>query len=124
MSYAKFQKYLEETADKEQKTFDSLTLNDLTARVKAKDFGVSYQIWYAIARKAKVEEVGWLLFDILESDEEYLTRYHCAAALLSLFDPFSGIMKPEELSGREAFFVGRHLEELKRELIKRIGPGK
>ncbi len=124
MSYEEFQKHFEETAEIEQKTFDKLPTKDLIAKVKAKEFGTTYQIWYALARKARVEDVGWLFFDVLESEEEYLTRYHCAAALLSLFNPFPGIMKPEKLSGREAFYVDQHLEEMKKEMIKRIGPKK
>ena len=51
-----------------------LPAKDLIAKIKAKNFGTTYQIWYSLARKAKLEEVGWLLFDILESEEEYLTR--------------------------------------------------
>lgn len=74
----------DEHADHERDTIDTIPINDLIARVKSGQFGDYYTIWSAIAERAALPEVGWMLFSVLESSAMYLHRYHCAAVLLRL----------------------------------------
>lgn len=84
MSYADWREEYDQHADVERAQLDKVPIHDLYARVQARDLGDCYQIWGTIAARANLTEVGWMLFDVLESDLDYLHRYHCADALLHL----------------------------------------
>src|SRR5438445_10660385 len=71
-------------ADHARDTLHDLPISELIARVKSGQWGDYYTIWSAIASRAQLSEVGWLLFSVLESSAAYLHRYHCATALLRL----------------------------------------
>lgn len=121
MSYAEYQKHFEEEGEREEAFYDSMSVEAIMEEIEKRKFGTTYQIWYSLAKRATVEQVGWKLFEILSSREEYLTRYHCAAALLRLFNPYPDVFEPVKLSGKEKYDVMRHLEEMETELTKRIG---
>jgi len=74
----------EQHADQERGVLGETPVSELVERVRAGQFGGYYRIWYVLAERAKLGEVGWVLFSVLESQADYLDRYHCAAALLSL----------------------------------------
>lgn len=74
----------EQHADQERGALGETPVSELVERVWAGQFGGYYSIWYALADRAKLNEVGWVLFSVLESEAGYLDRYHCAAALLRL----------------------------------------
>ena len=82
MGSGEWRQEYEDHAGGERAKLDRLSVRDLTARIRAGRLDAYHQTWYALAEKANLAEVGWLLFSFLESDEEYLPRYHCAAALL------------------------------------------
>jgi hypothetical protein len=86
--------------------------------IAAHRFGEYHTIWRVLAERATLEQAGWLLFSILESDVDYLHRYNGAAALLQMLDDKT--WQPVELSadwGR-----ARTLPQLKRLLEQRVGP--
>ena len=94
----------DEAADDERKRMEARTAAELLADVSECRFGNYYVIWYVIASKSTVDEAGWTLFRTLTGDEDYLHRYHCAAALLLLMGETT--WKPVDLSadhpGRES----------------------
>jgi hypothetical protein len=91
---------------------------DLLAAVRARHFGGHYVLWDAIAEQASLEQSAWTLMEVLESDADYLDRYHCAACLLRLMA--SAAWEPVQLSAdipeRPA-----HLAALRAELGRRLG---
>ena len=121
MTYAKFQECFEQEAGKEKERYDSLPVSQLIADIASRKFGGYFQIWYSLAERAKVLDVGWLLFDILRSDEEYLTRYHCAAAVISIAGLYSDGFRAEQLSARPKYRVDERLEEVKEILERQLG---
>lgn len=94
----------EEAADDERKRMEARTAAELLADVDEGRFGNYYVIWYVIASKSTVDEAGWTLFRTLVGNADYLSRYHCAAALLKLMG--EATLKPVDLSadhpGRES----------------------
>ncbi len=75
----------EDDADRELAQLSALPLSELRRRVRDKEFGMSKVIWSAIASKHhESPSVAWLLFDFVKSNAEYLDRYACARALLTL----------------------------------------
>ncbi|MBK7972973.1 MAG: hypothetical protein IPK07_06725 [Deltaproteobacteria bacterium] len=84
MSYADFQRQYEIESEKERAGYDREPIGALLGRIRARRLGGQYQLWYAIAARASLAEAGWLLFDFVSGDAEYLDRYHAANALLAL----------------------------------------
>jgi len=76
----------EEHSAAERKTFNSTPVDSLIEMVAEGRYGNYYTIWYSIAERAALEQAGTTLIQILHLDIDYLYRYHCAAALLSLMD--------------------------------------
>jgi hypothetical protein len=76
----------EDDAHAEYEKLRALSLEKLCERVRRGKFGEHYAIWDAIAAKRDLAPVGWQLFDFLNSNADYLHRYHCARALLALLD--------------------------------------
>src|SRR5436309_2631494 len=101
--YERFQIHWAEEASGEQDAFMAMSLQSLLDRVKARDFGKYYSLWPAISSKASLGEAGWVLFDVLRSQVDYLVRYHCADALIKIAGETLAEWKPERLSGEEAF---------------------
>lgn len=121
MTYAEFQEHWEKTSIKERAKYDAMPLDALLSDIKKGQFGTNYQIWYSVGRRATIEQVGWLFFSILESDTDFLNRIHCATALLSIYNPYPDVLKPEKLTGREKYYVDKHLQEYKECLEQKIG---
>jgi hypothetical protein len=91
---------------------------DLLAAVRAGRFGGHYVLWDAIAERATLAEAAGPLMAVLESDADYLDRYHCAAALLRLMA--SVRWEPVQLSANVPERPAR-LAAVRAELERRIG---
>ena len=101
----------------EMEKYRETPVKKLLEQVRNGSFGRYYTIWYALAEKATAEEAVFPLYEVLLSGEDYLYRYHAAAALLKL----SGItgFKPVDLSGTHEE-VRANLAELG-DLLRRKG---
>jgi hypothetical protein len=82
--YEEFQNQYENESDREFESLSKLPVHALLDRVRASQFGGQHQIWRAIRDKASLEESAGTLLAVLESNAEYLSRYHCADALLKI----------------------------------------
>lgn len=108
----------EQHADQERDVLDEVSVSELVERVQAGQFGDYYRIWYALADHAKLNDVGWVLFSVLESEADYLDRYHCAAALLRLMGEKR--LQAVELSAE--WGRAKNLGPVGKALEQRIGP--
>jgi hypothetical protein len=86
MSSGDWRETWEQHADGARKKLDAMSIRELCTRIQAGKVDDYHQVWQTIAERATLSEVGWFLYSILESDREYLDRYHCAAALLHLLN--------------------------------------
>jgi hypothetical protein len=120
MTYAEFQERWEKASASEKQEYDSSSVEKLISLIENHNYGNYYQIWYSLGSRAEIENVGPLLVGILKSDEDYLTRYHCASCLLMIFNPFPNVLRPEKLSAREKYYVDQHIEEYENEMNKRL----
>ena len=105
-------------ADRARAAVDALPVETLLDDVRRGHYGEYYGVWYSIADRASLEIAGWILFDILHRDIDYLYRYHCAAALLSLLEVRE--IQPVELSGAGHDRAG-NLGKIDRLLTARLG---
>lgn len=108
----------EQHADQERGALDEAPVSELLARVRAGRFGGYYSIWYALADRAQLSEVGWVLFSVLESEVGYLDRYHCAAALLQLM----GEKRLQAVDLSAEWGRVKNLGPVEKILERRIGP--
>ena len=108
-------------ATEESEKFMKMPVAELLAQFRAGKLGEYYVIWKAIGERAKLQDIGWELYDFLNSYREYLPRYHCAGALLKLMN--STAFTQVELSGKQAP-VAANLKKLKAMLEEKIGPRK
>lgn len=102
----------------EREEMESLPLERLLEDVRQGRYGKYYNIWYVITRRATLEEAGWVLFQVLKKDIDYLYRYHCAAALIELLgvDEFEPVNLSADLEKTRD-----NIDRLKMILIERIG---
>ncbi|HEX8456412.1 MAG TPA: hypothetical protein VF656_03745 [Pyrinomonadaceae bacterium] len=107
----------EQHAEHERGALGETPVSELIERVRARRFGGYYGIWYALAERAKLNEVGWVLFSVLESDADYLDRYHCAAALLRLL----GEKRWQAVDLSAEWGRAKNLDPVERVLEQRIG---
>jgi hypothetical protein len=115
-SYAQFQEHWEQEAGKERERYDARPVIELLADIRAGHFGSYYQIWYSLGSRATLAEAGSLLFSILESSADYLVRYHCAAALISVAGVYADGYRPEQLSAHQTQRVAEHLAALREKI--------
>lgn len=106
-------------AASELATFDQEPVYELLDRVANRMYGKYFSLWRSIAQRAELEQAGWLLFEVLQTEPEYLQRYHCAAALLTLM----GLDRTDAVR-YSADSADRHtnLDDLETALSDRIGP--
>lgn len=107
-------------ASNESKRYADMPLDELMANLRAGKLGDYRTIWKAIAERGILKEIGWELFDLLQSDHDYLDRYHCADALLKLMK--SNAFKPVELSAKYGDQLAKNLKKLETLLEQKIGP--
>jgi hypothetical protein len=84
-------------ASMERRKYDETPVEELLELVRRGIWGSYYTIWYSIAERSSAEDASAALYGVLKSGEDYLYRYHAAAALLKLtgIDSF----QPVDLSG-------------------------
>jgi hypothetical protein len=111
MTYAEFQERWKIEAGKEYDLYVTLQASALASRVRRGEFGEYFTIWRAVAARCRLAEVRDAMMKILTSDVDYLIRYHCAEALISLSGAYSDGFRAVQLSGREKYDVDRHLAE-------------
>jgi hypothetical protein len=116
MSYAEYQERFELEAGKERERYDARPVSELLADIRAGRFGSYYSIWYSLGARATLSEAGSLLFSILESPADYLVRYHCAAALISIAGVYADGYRPEQLSADKTQRVAEHLAALRQKI--------
>ena len=107
-------------ADAARRAVDARPVAALIEDVRRGRYGDYYSIWYSIAERASLGNAGWVLFDVLKRNIDYLYRYHCAAALIALLG--SAEFEPVQLSGGPAHEMPRHLERLRGLLEACLGP--
>ena len=102
----------------EREEMESLPLERLLEDVSKGRYGKYYNIWCVIAEHSSLEEAGWVLFQVLKKDIDYLYRYHCAAALIELLgvDEF----EPVDLSA-DLEKTRDNIDRLKMILVELIG---
>ena len=108
----------EQYAIKEREEFDNIPLETLLENIKSGNYGDYYNIWYSIAGRSDLKTVGWIFFDILNLDIDYLLRYHCAAALLTFFKKKE--YEPVQLSSEKHNFK-ENLKAIEKLLEQNIG---
>ena len=70
MTHEEFQREFEKAAQKTKDECDQLPVSALIAKLKRGDFDRYHTIWQSLAQRANPEDVAWILFDILDSDED------------------------------------------------------
>jgi len=99
------------------------SVSDLIADIKAGQFGRHYQIWRSLGARASLEEVGWVLYDVLNSDIDSIERYHCANALFSIGRLHEeGFGNYLEFWDKRNYPVDENLAELRQVLERKLGP--
>jgi hypothetical protein len=114
MTHADYQKYFEQQAEAEKASFARLPVEDLLTDIRAHRFYQCHQIWYSLAERATPAQANSLLLSCLESDLEYLHRYHCAAALIAI-NHLEG-WEPHQLSAEKTQPVKANLQRIRSEL--------
>jgi len=105
-------------AEHDRQAMDLIPVDHLLDYICSGQFGNYYVIWYSIAERATLEQAGWILFDILNTNIDYLYRYHCAAALLWMLK--STEITPVQLSSLHHNMV-ENLKVVRAALEKAIG---
>jgi hypothetical protein len=108
----------EADADDERAAFLAMSMDDLLEAVRLGRYGLYHQIWDVIAQRADLAQAGWVLFDVLERDIDYLHRMPCAEALLILMG--DDRYEPVDLAGTHDE-VAANVQDLKAVLTARIG---
>jgi hypothetical protein len=90
----------EKHAAEERRRMECRPVRELLSEVARGLFGDYYTVWYVIAERASLCEAAWILYGVLESGADYLHRYHCARALLTLMH-YDG-MEPADLSAEHS----------------------
>jgi hypothetical protein len=106
-------------ASEELRRMQGQPVESLLAAIRRHAFGEYHTIGRAVAERATLAEAGWTLYDVLESQVDYLPRYHCAAALLRLLNEQT--LAAVDLSGGE-FRTCQNLPLVRAQLEARIGP--
>ncbi|MBN2609657.1 MAG: hypothetical protein JXA64_11125 [Candidatus Fermentibacteraceae bacterium] len=109
----------EKYSAEETARMEAMPAGRLLQDIRAGHFGDYYGIWRVVGSKASLEEAGWTLFEVLETDIDYLYRYHCAAALLKLMGMDD--LQPVDLSGNHSA-VQDNIRMVRCALERRIGP--
>ncbi len=102
----------------EREEMESLPPERLLESVERGRYGSYYTIWYVIAERSSLEEAGWLLFQVLKKDINYLYRYHSAAALIELLG--DNEFEPVDLSADHEQ-TRDNIDRMNMILIERIG---
>jgi len=120
MSYGDYQEHFEKAAIEEKRRYDGLPISALLHDIRARRFGHYYQIWRSVAERAPATEAAKDLFNVLESNTDYLNRYHCASALISVTGLYSDGWRAEHLSAEPKHPVKENLNRIHELFSKQI----
>lgn len=112
MTYAEFQDRWDVEAQRELDGYLEMSPFDLLQQVESRNYGSYHTLWTAVARICRLDDVRDTLMRILRSDEEYLTRYHCAGALIALSSAAEAGFTEVQLSARGLHNVDARLDDL------------
>lgn len=112
----------EDAGTDEKQRYVKAGVEKLLQTVQKGQFGSYYQIWYALAEIATLEQAGWPLYTILTANIDYLNRYHAANALLQLFAKkgLNAGFEPVDLSGNRANLPA-NLAQVRALLLQHLG---
>jgi hypothetical protein len=116
MNYGEFQDRWEIEASKERAAYDRISVCELLKNVQQGHLGNYHQIWYSLADRASLDEAKEPLLQMLESDADYLVRYHVAETLLRIAQIPEGKYQAVSLSARGAHPVEENLRALRQDL--------
>lgn len=108
-----FKEAWEAEAEKEYDFYLAQPASYLEEAVRSGNYGNYYQIWEVLPSKSSLERIGWDLFDILKLDLPYLTRLHCAQALVKMSDSADHGIQAAQVSAEAQFNVPQNLEVLR-----------
>jgi hypothetical protein len=108
-----FRERWEELAEKEYDFYMAQPASFIEEAVRSGNFGNYYQIWEVVPSKLTLEKIGWDLFSILKTDSPYLTRFHCAQALVQMAESAPHGIQAAMISAEAQFNVPQNLEILK-----------
>ncbi len=96
-------------AGKYAEKYAGMSADELVQRVRDRKYDEYFQLWHALPGKVEPDRINHLFRAVLESDEEYLQRYHCAAAFIAI----NGLneFEPCQLSARETQPVSENLRK-------------
>lgn len=107
----------EQHAQAEREALERRPIGDLLDDARDGRWGDYYNLWDVIADRATLAQAGWILMDVLESNVDYLIRYHCAEALIRLMQLSD--VEPVQLSADWPTRPDR-LARVKAELRRRV----
>lgn len=113
----------ENAADKERQYYDELPVEQLLKLVSDGQYGNYDTIWHSLAERATLQQAAWVLFAVLNTDEEYLIRCNCAEALLYLLgraDVMQVLDESVALSAGTPHERAPHLAALKQEILQKL----
>jgi hypothetical protein len=108
-----FRERWEELAEKEFDFYMAQPASFIEEAVRAGNFGNYYQIWDVVPSKLTLEKIGWDMFKVLNTDLPYLTRFHCARALVEMADSAAHGIQAAQISAEAQFNVPENLGKLK-----------
>ena len=107
-------------ASGEHQNYMDMPVAQLVENLRAGKLGDYHTIWNAIGKRASLQDIGWELYAFLQSDKDYLARYHCAQALLQMMQ--SKAFEPVDLSAKRGDQLAKNLEKLAQLLEEKIDP--
>lgn len=107
MSYSDYQEHFDRMVQELSARYAAMPSGELVRLLEEKRCDPFYQLWHALPGRVTPRQVNHLLEEVLLSDEDYLHRYHCAAAYLAI-NGLTGY-EPVDLSARETQPVTENL---------------
>jgi hypothetical protein len=108
MSYADYQEHFDRMVQELSTRYAAMPTGELVRLLEEKRYDPFYQLWHALHGRVTPGQVNHLLQAVLASDEDYLHRYHCAAAYIAI-NGLTGY-EPVQLSARETQPVAENLQ--------------
>ncbi len=119
-----WQEQYEKAADAEGASYSEMPLEQVLQLVKQGSYGDYYSIWRDVEDRATLDQAGWLLYEVLHHDIDYLIRCNAAEALLTLLgctDVMANLDRAVVLTAHTVEERRPHLTALKQELEEKIG---
>ncbi len=122
MEDTEFQDLRELEEDKEFDFYMAQPATFIENEIRAGRFGNYNQIWEALRKKSTLANIGWDLFAILESNQPYNVKFHCAQVLVDLSGSDEYGIQATHLTNEELYNVRQYLGTLRSIIERKIGP--